>query len=73
MIDRKKYRMWNILTILYASNKWCKMYTRNATQDCYCRSSTQQDNSCHQQTGLKCKEGTSELLHLELKLGHFGK
>jgi hypothetical protein len=23
--------------------------------------------------GLKCKEETSKLLHLELKLGHFGR
>ena len=49
------------------------MHTWNTTQDCHCKSSTEQENSCHQQIGLTFKEETSELLHLELKLGHFGK
>jgi hypothetical protein len=45
---------------------WCKMYTWNEIKDCYCKIGIKQEGeSFHQQIGLKFKEETSEVLHLD--------
>jgi len=36
------------------------------------KSSYQQEDTFHQQKGLKCRGKPSKVLHLELKLGHLG-
>jgi replicative superfamily II helicase len=46
-------------------NYLSSMITNDAIQDCHGTSTIQQDDSFHQQTGLKFKEETSKVLHLE--------
>jgi len=42
--------------------EWCEMYIWNF-QDCHSKSSIQQEDSFHEQIGLKIKEDTSTVLH----------
>jgi hypothetical protein len=45
----------------------------SARSHCHIKSSIEKEDSFHQQIGLIFKEEPSEVLHVVLKLGHFGK